>query len=188
MKMFYRGLAAALAALGAAAGLAGCGAVPQTEGGVGDTLSNMFFDFTVNSAESTDSYFGYPAAADGQLVVCSVTVKNTTDNDLPMYDADFQLQWGSGDEDYAWALNPMEEDENGIPSNSQMPLEWTLPVDGEATYDLVFEAPADVSSFSLVYLERYTDENGNEGEGDLYSVAFQLGNEAAPDTAEDADA
>ena len=69
-----------------------------------------------------------------------------------------------------------------------MPLQWTLPVDGEATYDLVFEVPADVTTFSLVYLELYTDENGNEGEGDLYTVTFDLGAQASPDTADGAEA
>ena len=195
MRMFHRGLAALLAALGLTAGLTGCSGIslldgisPRTEGEIGDTLSNMFFDCTVNSAESTDSYFGYPAADGEQLVVCNLTLKNTTEADLPMYDADFQLQWGDGEEDYAWSLNPLEEDGNGMPTNDQMPLQWTLPVDGEATYDLVFEVPADVTTFSLVYLELYTDENGNEGEGDLYTVTFDLGAQAYPDTADGAEA
>ena len=42
------------------------------------------------------------------------------------------------------------------------------------TYDLLFEVPADVTDFSIVYLEQYTDEGGNDGQGDLYTVYFTV--------------
>lgn len=182
MTNLHRASAAGLAALTMAAGLTGCSGVTllngisaKTDGAVGDTLSNMFFDFTVNTVSTPDSYYGYIPSDGNQLVVCNLMLKNTTEDDLPMYDADFQLQWGDGEEDYAWSLNPLEEDENGVPTNDQMPLEWTLPVDGEAVYDLVFEVPGELSAFSLVYLELYTDySTGAEGTGDLYSVHFNL--------------
>lgn len=44
----------------------------------------------------------------------------------------------------------------------------------EETYDLLFEVPSDQSDYYLVYLEQYTDEDGNEGQGDLYTVHFTV--------------
>ena len=138
----------------------------KLDGVVGDTLSNMFFDWTVNSAESVGEYEGYTAADGYQLLVCNVTVDNTFGEALPMYDSDFQVQWGDGEEDFAWSLDAY--------SDKMMPLEWELAADESATYDLVFEVPADLSSFAIVYLEHYTDEDGNSGEGDLFTVQFEV--------------
>lgn len=138
----------------------------KLDGVVGDTLSNMFFDWTVDRAERVDEYAGYTAPDGYQLVVCGVTVENTFGEALPMYDADFQLQWGEGENDYAWSLDAYTDD--------MMPLEWELAADASASYDLVYEVPADVTEFSLVYLEQYTDEDGNEGQGDLYTVQFSV--------------
>ncbi|WP_367925240.1 DUF4352 domain-containing protein [uncultured Ruthenibacterium sp.] len=138
----------------------------KLDGVVGDKLSNMFFDWTVNSAESASEYEGYAAADGYQLVVCNVTIDNTFGEALPMFDTDFQLQWGEGEEDYAWSLDAY--------ADTMMPLEWEL-ADGEsASYDLVFEVPADLTSFGIVYLEQYTDEDGNSGEGDLFTVQFEV--------------
>ena len=97
---------------------------------------------------------------------CNVTVDNTFGEALPMYDSDFQVQWGDGEEDFAWSLDAY--------SDKMMPLEWELATDESATYDLVFEVPADLSSFAIVYLEQYTDEDGNSGEGDLFTVQFEF--------------
>ena len=73
----------------------GDGGSKDTEGGIGDTLSNMFFDYTVLEATSPAEYDGYTAAEGNRLIVCSVKVKNTFGETIPMYDSDFQLQWGN---------------------------------------------------------------------------------------------
>lgn len=181
MKPASRIPAALTAAALAALTLTGCsgitlleGAGNATEGTIGDTLSNMFFDFTVNSAAVADEYDGYTPADGSKLVVCSMTLENDFGEDLPMYDSDFQIQWVEGDEDYAWSLNPVSTDEDGMPTNSQMPLEWTMADGAVETYDIVFEVPADISDFVIVYLEQYVDQDGNEGEGQLYSVSFSV--------------
>ena len=67
----------------------GDGGSKDTEGGIGDTLSNMFFDYTVLEATSPAEYDGYTAAEGNRLIVCSVKVKNTFGETIPMYDSDF---------------------------------------------------------------------------------------------------
>lgn len=139
---------------------------PQLTGEIGDTLETMFFDFSVDEASSPAEYDGYTPAEGNRLVLCTVTVTNTFGETLPMFDADFQLQWGSGDEDYAWAIDAFNDE--------LMPLEWELLTGDTATYKMLFEAPADVDRFMIVYLEMYTDADGNDGEGDLFNVNFSV--------------
>ncbi len=95
-----------------------------------------------------------------------VRVKNDFGSTLPMYDTDFQLQWGPGDYDYAWAVDAFNDE--------MMPLEWELADGREATYDMLFEAPAGQNDFSLVYLEEYTDADGNDQTGEFFSADFTL--------------
>lgn len=148
--------------------LAGCGGAGagKTTGDTGDTLKTMFFDFSVDEASSPAEYDGYVPAEGNRLVVCTVTVTNTFGDTLPMYDTDFQLQWGSSDEDFAWAVDAFND--------QLMPLEWELLTGDTVTYDMLFEAPADVDRFMLVYLEQYVDGDGNEGEGELFNVNFSV--------------
>ena len=137
-----------------------------TDGDIGRTFSTMFFDYTVASAESPAEYDGYTPADGNKLVVLSVTVKNDFGSTLPMYDTDFQLQWGDADDDFAWAVDAFND--------KMMPLEWELEDKKTITYDMLFEAPADVTEFSLCYLEEYTDRDGNEKTGDFFSANFTL--------------
>ena len=148
----------------------GDGGSKDTEGGIGDTLSNMFFDYTVLEATSPAEYDGYTAAEGNRLIVCSVKVKNTFGETIPMYDSDFQLQWGDiggDDDDYTFSLDAFND--------TMMPLEYELADGEEVTYDLVFEAPADVKDFGLVYLEDYyTGSESESGTGDFFSVNFTV--------------
>lgn len=156
-------LALALALL-----LAGCGLIKNatSTNELGKELRTLFFAFAVEAVSSPADYEGYTPAEGDRLVVCTVRVENTFGETLPMYDTDFQLQWGEGDGDWGWSLDAF--------TDSMMPLEWELPAGAQATYDLVFEVPADASRFQLAYLEQYVDEEGNEGQGDLFWVDFAV--------------
>ena len=89
---------------------------------------------------------------------------------IPMYDSDFQLQWGDiggDDDDYTFSLDAFND--------TMMPLEYELADGEEVTYDLVFEAPAEVKDFGLVYLEEYyTGSESESGTGDFFSVNFTV--------------
>ena len=49
-------------------------------------------------------------------------------------------------------------------------LEFTLGIDEEVEYHLVYEVPIDVSDLQLVYLEVYEDNS----EGDFFAVYFEV--------------
>lgn len=170
MKTFLKKCPAVMAVLMLLFALAACSnnstQSGRTDGDIGRTFDTMFFDYTVVSAESTDEYDGYNPADGNKLIVVTVKVTNDFGSTLPMYDTDFQLQWGDGDDDYAWAVDAFND--------KMMPLEWELANGETATYVMLFEAPAGKTGFSLCYLEKYTDRNGNDQTGDFYSANFTV--------------
>ena len=166
-----------LFALAAAAvmvlGLTACGG-GSNEGRTGDTMETYFFDFTVNSAYLTSDYAGYTPAEGNVLLVADITVKNTNQKSIEMYDTDFQIQWDDGDDAFAYpiTINTETYEELDPVGDSQLPGTYTLAVDEERTGELVYEVPAGFTDFSIAYLEQFVDEDGNESTGDTFFVYF----------------
>ena len=160
------GGASAFAPLGSVSGSTGASGVLTATGDIGRTFSTMFFDYTVVSAGSPAEYDGYTAQDGNKLLVVRVRVKNDFGSTLPMYDTDFPLFWGNDDNEYSWAVDAFNDD--------MMPLEWELEDGEEATWDMLFEVPADRMDFSLSYLEEYTDRFGKEQTGEWYDAQISL--------------
>ncbi len=131
------------------------------EGELGDTLVNAFFAYSVDSAEIVDSYAGYTAGKGMQLLDCVITVTNVFGDEIPMFNSDFQIQWGDGDEDYGYGLI--------LDDSTSMPDEYTLAADETVTYHVVYEVPAGTDFFSVSYMEIYADNT----EGDVFFVYFE---------------
>lgn len=169
-----------LFALVLALSLMGCDSLPGEDNGgsgegypdeegyasgyVGTVMHNKFFDFTVNSAALYNEYEGF-APEEGKLVlVTELTIKNTFQESIPMFDTDFQLQWNSDSEDddnFAWPVLESVSDD-------QLPESYELAVQEERTGILVFEVPTDFKDFSLVYLEEFDDDTT----GNIFFVYF----------------
>lgn len=158
--------------------LAACGAKPgfpdedgYAEGRLEDTMHNYFFDFTVNSAAQVLTYGDYTPAEGNSLLVVDVTVKNTFEESIPMYDTDFQVQWGEDDDDEAFAI-PVED---GL-SDKQLPTEYELTVGESRTGELVFEVPTGNKDFSFSYQEYFSSEDetlaSGEDMGNVFFVFF----------------
>lgn len=173
MKRMY----AVLLALVLALALAGCGGSSgqdASEGRVGDIMETYFFNFTVNSAYLCTEYEGYVPADGSVLLAADVTVKNTFNKSIEMYDTDFQIQWGDGDEDYGYPITiDMETGEELDPvSDEQLPGTYNLGVNAERSGLLVYEVPADNVDFSISHLELFDDGSDESEEGDVYFVYF----------------
>ena len=69
------------------------------EGEIGGTMETYFFDFTVTNAYCSESYGDYVADDGKAFLVVNVTVRNTGENTITMYDPDFQARWGDEDEE-----------------------------------------------------------------------------------------
>ena len=136
------------------------------EGRLQDTMHTYFFDYTVNAAYLCDAYEGYQPSKEGyQLLVTDVTIKNTFHTSIPMYDTDFQVQWGS-DDDEAYSV-PITYYSEAV-SEQQLPAEYDLAIDETRSGLLVFEVPAGLQDFSVSYLEAFDDGT----EGDVFFVYF----------------
>ncbi|NBI92359.1 DUF4352 domain-containing protein [Lachnospiraceae bacterium] len=135
------------------------------EGRIGDTMKTYFFNYKVNSAYLCEEYNGYQPAEGKCMLVAEVTVKNTYNESIEMYDTDFQIQWNSdGDDDYDYPITA-----NADPvSDEQLEETYTLGIDEERTGLLVFEVPTGENDFSISYLELFDDDS----EGDVYFVFF----------------
>ena len=134
------------------------------EGQLEDVLRTAFFDFSVNSAYTCQELDSYTAADGSQLLVAEITVQNTSDYDMPMFDSDFQAQWGgTGDDDFSIPISRPFTD-------NQAPASYSIPVDEAVTYTHVYEVPADATEFSISFQEYFEDETM----GDVFFVYFTL--------------
>ncbi len=154
-----------------AIGLTGCGSSGiksedgYGEGRLGDTMVTYFFNYSVNSAYLCDEYNGYLPEDGNRLLVADVTVKNTFNESIEMYDTDFQVQWNTdGEDDYdvpiTYYVDPVSDD--------QLPGVYELGVKEEKTGLLVFEVPEGYKDFSISYLEMFDDDS----DGDVFFVYF----------------
>lgn len=142
--------------------LAGCSLFAKKEGGIGDTLSTRWFDFTVDSVDVVNSYAGITAEPGYKLVDIVVTETSTVEDDLPMGWFDFMLD-DPADEDY-YQL-PLEQADS-----SMMPEEFTLTAKETVTYHLLFEVDESSSKLALVFTEYFSDEDT----GDTFTVNFTV--------------
>lgn len=156
-------------------GSAGSGEVRAEDGyaeaRVGDLVHSYFMDFTVNNAYTTSDYHGHTAPEGMKVLVVNMTIKNTFNESLPMYDDDFQGQWSASSEtdEFAWPITEAEDGSDlDAVSEEQLPAEYELGVSESRTGDLVFDVPADEKDFSISHLELFDDDS----EGDTFFVFF----------------
>jgi len=141
------------------------------EGRIGDVMHSAFMDFSVNSAYTTADYNGHTAPEGNQVLVVELTVKNTFNESIPMYDDDFQGQWTASEEtnEFAW---PITEGEDGsdldVVADEQLPAEYELAVNASRTGTLAFDVPADEKDFSISHQEMFSDGTT----GDTFFVYF----------------
>ncbi len=134
------------------------------EGEIGDVMRSVFMDFTVNSAAQYDTYGICSASPGTSLLVMNVTMKNTMDEVLPMYDSDFYILWENSEEgEYAY---PISYYDASLVNENMLETEYEIEVGGTVTGDLVFEIPKGNTFFGLVFEEYFT----NEESGDIFIV------------------
>lgn len=136
------------------------------QGQTGDVMRNVFFDFKVNSWRTSESYEDLKAAKDMKLIVVNVNVINPTGYPLSMFDSDFQIVYGSGEDD--WEVPLTYYDSTNF-RNGMLESEYTVAVNKKVSGDLVFSVPVEAELLYLVYEEYF--ENGEYG--DLYVVELK---------------
>lgn len=138
------------------------------EGRLNDTMHTYFFDFTVKSAYVCSQYENYTPQEGNELLVAEVTIKNTQRESIPMFDTDFQVQWGdTADDAYDVPITYYAESTDTIGENV-LPYEYTLAVNESKTGLLIFEVPSGKKDFNISYLEEFD----NDTQGDVFFVFF----------------
>ncbi len=164
-------------------------------GYMGNTMHTAFFDFTVDSAYTTQEfdgltaagegmsylteYYDRPAPADGcKFLVVEITLHNTTTMSQPMFVADFQVQWDlqegeDEDQNYAFPLYQSQANESGdyvyySLSEMQLPAEYDLGINEERTGILLYAVPAGAKDYAVFFEEYFSDDTI----GDLFQVSF----------------
>ena len=124
-------------------------------GVLGDALVSCFFSYKVRDAALLPDAAGEGTA----LLAVDVTVENVHHRSIPMYDSDFQLQWGPGDQDF------------GFPeAASTLPAEYQLDPGESASGQLLYRIPAESRSFVLAAREFFDDGSA----GNTFCCAFAL--------------
>ena len=112
-----------------------------------------------------DNDEGYTAAGGNKLVVVDLTMKDTFDESVPMFDTDFQLYWGEyGDDE--WAL-PLE-----VYCEAQFPADYYLSINETREGVLVYQVPDSACDFTLAFLEVFDNGTPEGEEGDVYLAYF----------------
>ncbi len=139
------------------------------QGHPGDAMHSIFFDYTVNSAYLCDSYENYTPQDGYELLVADITVQNTFEDTITMYDGDFQVQWGAGGADvFDYPVTCYLGEGESI-GDKALPSEYELAQKESRTGLLVFEVPAGETSFSISYTEYFDDDTT----GNTFSVSFE---------------
>lgn len=125
-------------------------------GQMGETLTNSFFEFKIDSAKLLTELAGYLPETDGnKFLVADVEVTNIFEETIPVGNYDFYVLWNGGED---------------IPYNAS--FDWMYPDDAELAVGetlsgkLVFEIPPDAEDVMIGYTEIWDDEF----EGNIYLV------------------
>ncbi len=141
----------------------------NAEGYLNDTMHTYFFDYTVTNAYVCNEFEGYVPSGEGkELVVAEVTIKNTAKSTTPMFDTDFQIQWGDNTEDaFDFPITFYLRSTDNV-SDKMFPAEYSLGVNESRSGLLVFEVPTGKKDFSISYLEEFDDDTT----GNVFFVYF----------------
>lgn len=118
-------------------------------GAVGDTLSNSFFEWTLNSVETVDEHQGKTAKDGYQFVVANISMKNKVDYAFATGNFEFSGIFEASNEGLLDTLSKYYD--GMIPDEVELGAGETL------KGDLVFEVAKDVEELILDYQEYYED-------------------------------
>lgn len=123
-----------------------------------DKVSAKWYDFTINSVEFVQEYAGYTASDGNTLVHANITVNNTSDKTVYLFDGDFALVWDLSSEErsYTYSLEAY--------TDTMLKNETAIGIGEEKTIDTVYEISKDTKKpMAIYYYEQYSDgQKGNK--------------------------
>lgn len=129
--------------------------------GVGDTMSNDFFDWTVNSYKTLSKTHGTSAGEGYKFVIINMSITNTED-----------YEYETGNYEFRGVISGQDGDLDSEDAfyDGMMADETTIAPGQTITGDVLFKVPKDCSAFLVNYLETY----GDGSEGNMYWYELKL--------------
>ena len=123
-------------------------------GYVRDIIHTYWFDFTVNNTMFCQTFQGYTARNGYQLIVLDLTIENTFEDEVPMFDTDFWVEWG---EDYNDFDGSYPVPDSYDISHDFLPEHYYLSPNDIVTGLLMYEVPVGYSEYMLIFEEYFED-------------------------------
>ena len=125
---------------------------------VGQKINAKWYDLTVNYAEILDEYEGYKASDGKKLVHASITVENTSDKIVYLFDGDFALVCNLQKEErsYTYSMDAYAKD--------MLSNEMSVNIGETKIIHTVYEIDKDIDdTMAIYYYEQYSDgQKGNK--------------------------
>ena len=122
---------------------------------IGEKVSAKWYDFTVNKVEFLNEYEGYKVEDDEYtLVHASITITNTSNKEVFLFEDDFALVWNLDKEDrsYVSSIKPY--------TDTMLVNEMVIGIGETKTIDTVYEIKKDVKKpMAIFYYEQYIEDS-----------------------------
>lgn len=129
--------------------------------GVGETMSNDFFDWTVNSYKTRTKTHGVSAGKGYKFVVINMTMKNTEDYEYETGNYEFRAVISGASSDL--------DSENAF-YDDMIADETTIKPGETITGDVIFKVPKDCEGLIVNFMETYADDST----GNMYWYELKL--------------
>lgn len=128
-----------------------------------ENVHTAFFDICVQDAYLCASYDTIKAPAQHTLLAIQVVLNNTTDMDAPMFDTDFQIQWGTDDFAVPVTYSSRKQAEHLLEDS------YTLSAHSKVEGVLLYAVPQGITDFQMFYQEY----DARETLGDLFVISIK---------------
>jgi hypothetical protein len=125
---------------------------------IGNKVSAKWYDFTVNSVDFVNDYEGYSASDGNILVHASITITNTSEKTIYLFDGDFALVWDLDKDERSYAYSKEAY------TDTMLTNEYAINVGETKTIDTIYEiSKNNKKPMAIYYYEQYSDgQKGNK--------------------------
>lgn len=123
-----------------------------------DNVTAKWYNFTVNYVESVNEYEGYTAADGNILIHANITITNTSDKTVYLFDGDFALIYNLEQEDRPYIYSKEAY------TDTMLKNETAINKGERKTIDTVYEISKKINKpMAIYYYEQYSDgQKGNK--------------------------
>ena len=123
-----------------------------------DKISCKWYDFTVNLFEEVNEYDGYKASDGKKLYHANITITNTSDKDVYLFEDDFALVWNLGTDNISY-----QSSKQGL-TDTMLVNEMVIKIGETKNIDTLYEVDKSVKKpMAIYYYEQYSDnQKGNK--------------------------